>query len=62
MGYGSSVAVSYGVGSGVAVVRVAAAALIQPLAWDPPYAMGVALKSKKKIKKLFKKVNAYILK
>jgi len=25
-----------------------ATALIQPLAWEPPYAMGVALKRKKK--------------
>ena len=32
--------------------RQAAAALIQPLAiWEPPYAAGVALKSKKKRKK-----------
>ena len=28
----------------------AAVALIRPLAWEPPYAMGVALKSKKKQK------------
>ena len=27
--------------------RPAAVALIQPLAWEPPYAAGVALKSKK---------------
>ena len=26
----------------------AAAAPVQPLAWEPPYAVGVALKSKKK--------------
>ena len=31
--------------------RAAATALIQPLAWEPPYATGVALKSKKKKKK-----------
>ena len=31
--------------------RLAAAALIRPLAWEPPYAMGVALKGKKKKKK-----------
>ena len=31
--------------------RPAATALIQPLAWEPPYAAGVALKSKKKKKK-----------
>ena len=29
----------------------AAVALTQPLAWEPPYAMSVALKSKKKKKK-----------
>ena len=28
--------------------RMAAAALIQPLAWEPPYATGVVLKKKKK--------------
>ena len=31
--------------------RLAAAALIQPLAWEPPYATPVALKSKKAKKK-----------
>ena len=31
--------------------RLAAVALIRPLAWEPPYAAGVALKSKKKKKK-----------
>ena len=30
--------------------RLAAASLIQPLAWKPPYAMGVALKRQKKRK------------
>ena len=30
--------------------RPAAAALIRPLAWKPPYAEGVALKSKNKTK------------
>ena len=29
--------------------RLAAAALIQALAWEPPYVMGVAVKRKKKI-------------
>ena len=33
----------------------AAAAPIQPLAWEPPHAFGVALKSKKKKKKKKKK-------
>ena len=28
--------------------RLAAIALIRPLAWEPPYAMSVALKAKKK--------------
>ena len=28
--------------------RQAAVALIQPLAWEPPYALGAALKKKKK--------------
>ena len=31
--------------------RPAAVAPVGPLAWDPPYAVGVALKSKKKKKK-----------
>ena len=30
--------------------RLAATALIQPLAWEPPYAMSVAQKNKNKIK------------
>ena len=37
----------------VAVHRPAAAALIQPLTWEPPYAVGVALKKKKKKDCLF---------
>ena len=39
-------------GSRVAVAvwyRPAATALIQPLAWEPPYAVGAALKRQKKI-------------
>ena len=55
MGYGSSIAVSCGVGhrrgSDVALLwlwcRPAAAALIRPLAWEPPYAPSAALKRKK---------------
>ena len=31
--------------------RLTAVALIAPLAWKPPYALGVALKSKEKKKK-----------
>ena len=38
--------------------RPAAKALIRPLAWEPPYAVGVALeKTKKKKKKKRKKEN-----
>ena len=33
--------------------RPAAVAPIRPLAWEPPYAMGVALKSKKKKRTMF---------
>ena len=36
--------------------RPAAAALIRPLAWQPLYAMGVALKDKKKKEKKRKKI------
>ena len=35
--------------------RPEAIALIRPLAWEPPYAAGVTLKSKKKKKKKKKK-------
>ena len=35
--------------------RPAAAAPIRPLAWEPPYAMGAAIKRKKKKKKKKKK-------
>ena len=53
-GLGSGVAVSCGVGcrrgSNLALLRLwhtpEAAASIQPLAWELPYTMGVALKSK----------------
>ena len=43
-------------GSGVAVAwrRPAAAALIPPLAWEPPYAVGVALKRQKKLQNILK--------
>lgn len=37
--------------------RLAAMALIQPLAWEPPYATGVALKSKKKKEEKEKVIN-----
>ena len=56
MGEGSSAAMSCGVGrrhdQDLALLwlwfRLAAEAPIGPLAWEPPYAMGAALKSKKK--------------
>ena len=34
--------------------RLVATALIAPLAWEPPYATGAALKKKKKKKKSFR--------
>ena len=63
VGYRSSVAVSCGVGhrsgSDLALLwlwcRSVATAPIQPLAWEPPYAEGVALKKKKE--KLFSYVS-----
>ena len=36
--------------------RTAATALIRPLAWEPPYAEGAALKRKKKAKRQKKKL------
>ena len=56
MGYGSGVAVSGGVGCrrglDLALLwlwyRPAAVALIRLLAWEPPYAAGMALKEKRK--------------
>ena len=53
MGEGSGVAMSCGVGrrhgseTCVAVAVVAAVATIRPLAWEPPYASGAALKGQK---------------
>ena len=50
MGQGSCVALSYGVGHRRGLdlmllwLRIAAAAVIRPLAWEPPYAAGAALK------------------
>ena len=38
--------------------RLAAVALIGPLAWEPPYAVGVTLKSQKKKKEKKGKENA----
>ena len=54
MGWGSSVAMSYGVGHRCSSdpkllwlwCRLAAVAQIRPLAWELPYASGAALKSK----------------
>ena len=53
VGEGSGVAVSGGVGPALLWLwcRLAALARIGPLAWEPPYATGAALKSKKKKKK-----------
>ena len=61
MGKGSGVAMSCGVGrrQGTDPVllclwyRLLATSLIRPLAWEPPYAMGGALKRQKKKKKEF---------
>ena len=61
MDRGFGIAMSYGVGwrhSSDPVLlwlwcRPAAVAPIPPLAWEPPYAVGVALKSQKKKKKKF---------
>ena len=51
-----SCGVSHGPGSELAFLWLwygpAAAALIQPLGWEPPYAVDVALKRKKKKKKI----------
>ena len=55
MGYGSGIAVSCGVGQRLGSYpallwfwhRLEATALIRPLAWEPPYASGAALKDKK---------------
>ena len=47
-------------GSGIAVAVVqAATALIRPLAWEPPYTVGVALKKKKKKKEKTLNYDAY---
>ena len=37
--------------------RLAAVALVRPLAWEPPYATGVALKRQKEKKKLTELIN-----
>ena len=54
VGWGSSIAVSHGVGSRYGSgpelwlwCRLAALAPIQPLAWEVPYALGAALKKAK---------------
>ena len=38
-------------GVAVAVVQAGSCSSIQPLAWEPPYAVGTALKSKKRKEK-----------
>ena len=58
LGWGSGIAWSYGVGHRHSLdlallwlwCRLVATALIQPLAWEPPYALSVPLKKKKKMK------------
>ena len=40
--------------------RLAAEALIQPLAWEPPYATSVALKCKKKKKANIRAFTSYV--
>ena len=65
MGYRSGITMSCDVGcrhgSDLALLwlwcRPAATALIQPLAWEFPYAVGVALKKTKKKKKKRKRKN-----
>ena len=64
---GSGIAMSYGVGcrrgSDPELLwlwcRPAATALIQPLAWEPPYAAGAAQETAKKTKKKKKKYQSY---
>ena len=56
MGWGSGIAMSFGAGCRCGLdpellwlwCRLAATALIQPLAWEPPYAMGLALEKAKR--------------
>ena len=63
----SSIAVSCGVGCRYGLdpvllwlwCRLAAAALIQPLDWELPYAVRVTLKSKKKEKEKRRKENVF---
>ena len=58
MGCGSGVAVSYGIGRIHSLDPVClrrgpeTVALIRPLAWDPPYVLGGALKKQKKKKEI----------
>ena len=49
-------------GSSVAIVLIqaVAAALVQPLAWEFPYAKGVLIKKKKQIEKCTYIVNSYV--
>ena len=70
VGWGSSVTMSCGVGRRHGSdpwlpwlrCRPAATTRIWPIAWELPYATGVALKSKKKKKKkVFKKIGSFIL-
>ena len=68
MGWGSSVAVSYGVGHRHGLDpallwlwhRPAATVLIRPLAWEPPHAAGAARKKDKRQKKKILSVNSHM--
>ena len=70
MGYRSGIAVSCGVGHGRGLDptllwlwgRPVASALVQPLAWEPPYAMGVDLKRQKTKRKKEKKKKLALIK
>ena len=57
MDWGSGVAVSCGVGCSH---RLVATALISPLAWEPPYAAGAALKRQKKKEKKKRYLKPYV--
>ena len=49
-------------GSRIAALWCRLAASIRPLAWEPPYAMGTALKKQKKNKKNYLRTNMTVLK
>ena len=67
MGQGSGVAISCGIGHRHGLdpmllwlwCRMAAVALIQPLAWELPYSVGAALKTKTKTNKQTKNLRSF---